>query len=252
MREPLTYLVHQKSGEDPGISGVRMRPKEKRKTGEQPVIGWQLDLALNPNHELVRLASAIPWDRLAEDFGTLYCADNGRPGVPIRLMVGLHLLKHLEGISDESVVAKWVENPYWQWFCGEEYFQHELPINPSQMTRWRKRIGEEGVEKLLQAIITAGTVTRTITEQSFEKVIVDTTVQPKAIQHPTEARLYRKVHAAMLRIAHPTGFIATRGSTFVSLGFDMSRGETVRGRCRAARSLAKGARPHGNLGRSAV
>jgi len=197
--------VHQKDGDDPHFSGVRMRPKEKRKTGEQPVIGWQLDLALNPNHELFRLASVIPWDRLATDFGALYCADNGRPGVPIRLMVGLHLLKHIDGISDEAVVAKWVENPYWQWFCGEEFFQHELPINPSQMTRWRKRIGEEGMEKLLQATIEAGKITRTITERSFEKVIVDTTVQPKAIQHPTDARLYRKVHAAILRIAEKEG-----------------------------------------------
>lgn len=99
----------------------------------------------------------------------------------------------------------WVENPYWQHFCGEVMFQHHFPINPSQMTRWRKRIGEKGVEKLLQATIDAGKATGTITEQSFEKVIVDTTVQPKAVQHPTDARLYRKVHAAMLRIAGAEG-----------------------------------------------
>ena len=160
-----------------------------------------MDLALDPNHELVRLASKIPWDDLAQEFGRLYVPDLGRPGIPIRLMAGLHLLKHTYGLSDEDVVKGWVENPYWQHFCGEVMFQHHFPIHPSQMTRWRRRIGEKGVEKLLEATITAGKATGTITERSFEKVIVDTTVQPKAVQHPTDARLYRKVHAAMLRIA---------------------------------------------------
>ena len=88
-----------------------------------------------------------------------------------------------------------LENPHWQYFCGEEFFQHALPIDPSQMTRWRKRIGEEGVEKLLQATIEAGQASGAITETSLDRVIVDTTVQPKAVEHPTDARLYRKVHA---------------------------------------------------------
>jgi IS5 family transposase len=178
-----------------------MKPKPRRTTKDQPVIGWELDLALDPNHELVRLATKIPWDDLAQEFGRLYVPDLGRPGIPIRLMAGLHLLKHTYGLSDEDVVKGWVENPYWQHFCGEVMFQHHFPIHPSQMTRWRRRIGEKGVEKLLEATITAGKATGTITERSFEKVIVDTTVQPKAVQHPTDARLYRKVHAAMLRIA---------------------------------------------------
>ena len=165
----------------------------------------RLDLALDMGHELVKLAGVIPWDRLAEEFDPLYCADNGRPALPIRLMAGLHFLKHMEGLSDEAVVDRWVENPYWQLFCGEEFFQHALPIDPSQMTRWRKRVGETGMEKLLQATIAAGKTTKTITESSFEKVIVDTTVQPKAVQFPTDARLYRKIHAAMLRIAEKEG-----------------------------------------------
>ena len=183
-----------------------MKPKSKPKTHEQPLIAtMRLDLALDMNHELVRLAGVIPWDRLGQEFGPLYCADNGRPAVPIRLMAGLHYLKHLKGISDEQTVRGWVENPYWQFFCGEEFFQHVLPIDPSQMCRWRQRIGEDGVERLLQATITAGMATRTITETSLDRVIVDTTVQPKAVEHPTDARLYRKVHATMLRIAEKEG-----------------------------------------------
>lgn len=182
-----------------------MKPISKPKTQTQPMIGWSLEMVLDADQELYKLAQILDWAALETEFGALYCPDNGRPGIPIRLMAGLHLLKHTFSLSDEQVVAQWVLNPYWQFFCGEEYFQHKLPIHPSQMTRWRKRIGEVGMEKLLQLTIKAGKQTRTITESSFEKVIVDTTVQPKAIQHPTDARLYRKVHAAMLRIAEAEG-----------------------------------------------
>ena len=165
------------------------------------MIGWSLEMVLDPSQELYRLAGVIDWAALEAEFGKLYCPDNGRPGIPIRLMSGLHLLKHTYALSDEEVVQRWVENPYYQYFCGEEYFQHKLPINPSQMTKWRKRIGDAGCEKLLQITIDAGKRTKTITQRSFEKVIVDTTVQPKAVAHPTDARLYRKVHAAMISIA---------------------------------------------------
>ena len=183
-----------------------MKPKPKAKTHEQPLIAtMRLDLALDMDHELVRLAQAINWDAITAEFRPMYCPDNGRPAVPTRLMAGLQLLKHTFRMSDEQVVHGWVENPYWQFFCGEEFFRHKLPIHPTQMTRWRQRIGEKGVEKLLQLTIEAGKATKTITEQSFDKVIVDTTVQPKAVQHPTDARLYRKVHAAMLRIAEKEG-----------------------------------------------
>lgn len=183
-----------------------MKPKPKAKTHEQPLIAtMRLDLALDMDHELVRLAQTINWDAITTEFRPMYCPDNGRPAVATRLMAGLQLLKHTFHLSDEQVVTRWTENPYWQFFCGEEFFRHKLPVHPTQMTRWRQRIGEKGVEKLLQLTIEAGKATRTITEQSFDKVIVDTTVQPKAVQHPTDARLYRKVHAAMLRIAEQEG-----------------------------------------------
>jgi hypothetical protein len=86
--------------------------------------------------------------------------EHGRPGGPIRLMAGVHYLKHVFGLSDEAVVKGWVENPYWQYFCGEEYFQHRLSIDPSQMTRFRTRLGPSGCEKLLELTITAGLATR--------------------------------------------------------------------------------------------
>lgn len=182
-----------------------MKPKAPKATQEQPLIGWRLDMVLDARQPLFRLASVIDWRVLEAEFGGLYCADNGRPGVPIRLMAGLHLLKHTFGVSDEEVVARWTQNPYYQHFCGEEFFQHELPIDPSQMTRWRKRIGESGCERLLALTLEAGKRSGALTERSFERVIVDTTVQPKAVQHPTDARLYRKVHRAMLRVAEVEG-----------------------------------------------
>lgn len=183
-----------------------MKPKPKMKTNQQPMIGtMRLELAIDMDHELVRLAQVIDWEAIATEFRSMYCPNNGRPAVPTRLMAGLQLLKHTFNLSDEQVVARWVENPYWQFFCGEEFFRHAFPIHPTQMTRWRQRIGESGIEKLLQITILAGKATKTITERSFEKVIVDTTVQPKAVQHPTDARLYRKVHAAILRIAEKEG-----------------------------------------------
>lgn len=183
-----------------------MKPKPKAKTYEQPLIAtMRLELAIDMDHELVRLAQTIDWGAISAEFRPMYCPDNGRPAIPTRLMAGLQLLKHTFNMSDEQVVTRWTENPYWQYFCGEEFFRHKLPIHPTQMTRWRQRIGEKGVEKLLQITIEAGKATKTITEKSFEKVIVDTTVQPKAVQHPTDARLYRKVHAAMLRIAEREG-----------------------------------------------
>lgn len=178
-----------------------MKPISRPKTDAQPMFGWSLEMVLDPSQELYRLAGLIDWAALEAEFGSLYCPDNGRPGVPIRLMAGLHFLKHTFKLSDEEVVHRWVENPYYQFFTGEEFFQHKLPINPSQMTKWRKRIGEKGVERLLQLTIQAGLRTKTITERSVDRVIVDTTVQPKAIAHPTDARLYRKIHAAMMRIA---------------------------------------------------
>ena len=108
-----------------------------------------------------------------ERFGALY-SEEGRPGIPIRLMVGLHYLKHAFNESDETVVGRWVENPYWQHFCGEEYFRHEMPIHPSQMTRFRERIGEEGCEFMLGLTVVAGINTKTVSKASVAIVNVDT------------------------------------------------------------------------------
>ena len=115
-----------------------------------------LENLLNQRHELYRLANLMDWSVFDTAFGDLYCPDNGSPAKAMRLMVGLQYLKHVFGISDEAVVRRWVENPYWQYFCGEAFFEHQLPIDPSSMTRFRQRIGESGCELILQATVKAG------------------------------------------------------------------------------------------------
>src|SRR5215207_9557593 len=117
-----------------------MKPKKSTIDVQEDLFRLRLDQLLDQRHELYRLANKIDWSPFEAQFGLLY-SDEGRPAIPIRLMVGLHYLKHLFNESDESVVARWVENPYWQYFCGLCYMQHELPIDPSSLSRWRKRVG---------------------------------------------------------------------------------------------------------------
>ena len=213
------YSKHQIDRDAPMKSGVQMRPREKQKAHEQPLIGGsRLDLILNMEHELVRLAEAINWVSLVESFGPLYSEKKGHPGIPIRTMAGLVMLQHTFGLLDEQVVGEWPERLYWQFFCGEEIFsvsiwgiretkghiQNDLPVDDSQLSRWRKRIGEAGVEQVFKLTIEAGLRTKSITPKQMKVVVVDTTVQPKAVEHPTDARLFRKVLHHLLRVVEAT------------------------------------------------
>jgi len=119
---------------------MRPKPISTPAAGETDMFRNRLDNMIEMRHELVRLAGLIDWNRFDEAFGTLY-AEKGRPGLPTRLMVGLHLLKHARGISDDLVCAQWIENAYFQFFCGETYFQTKLPLDRTSMSVWRGRIG---------------------------------------------------------------------------------------------------------------
>ena len=147
----------------------------------------------------------MDWSVFDKEFGSLYCPDNGCPGKPTRLMVGLHYLKHGYGLSDEAVVSGWVENPYWQYFCGETYFQHRTPIDPSSLTRFRQRIGETGCARILQVTVVAGMQSRTVKSADFKRVTVDTTVQEKAVSYPTDSKLLNRSRARLVRICHQQG-----------------------------------------------
>ena len=154
----------------------------------------------------------MPWGRFEEAFGRFY-RPVGRPAKPTRLMVGLHYLKHVYDLSDEEMVERWVENAYWQYFCGFEFFQHEAPIDASTMTRWRKRIGSEGLEEMLKVSEEVVLDTGTAKRSSLERISVDTTVQPKAIGHPTDSRLYLKAIQLLVRQAKRHGVVLRQSHT---------------------------------------
>ena len=109
-----------------------------------------LEAIIDMRHPLVRLAGKIDWGFLDRRFGEVYAAGGGQPPLPVRLIAGLFILKHMHSLSDEAVCARWVENPYFQYFCGERVFRHALAFDRSSLTRWRRRLGEERLSALLQ------------------------------------------------------------------------------------------------------
>ncbi|CAN7433703.1 IS5 family transposase [Caballeronia sp. LjRoot34] len=156
---------------------------------------------INLKHPLVRLAGLIDWERLGTAMSESFVSSAGRPATSPRLIAGLLYLQHAFDLSDEDVVWQWVENPYWQVFTGETFLQTEPPIDPSSLTRWRKRLGEAGVEELLAATIEAAKRAGVIKASSVKRVIVDTTVMPKAIAHPTDSRLLERCREHLVKAA---------------------------------------------------
>lgn len=180
-----------------------MKPRSTPSTHDD-LLRARLDQILDTDHPLIRLAEKIDWGQIDGRVALCY-ADEGRPGLSPRLMVGLHYLKHAFDESDESVCDRWVENPYWQYFCGEEYLQHELPIDPSSMTKWRNRVGDKLFSDLLGLTIQLALGLKLIRPKQLTEVAVDTTVQPKAIAHPTDARLYDKARRKLVEAAKAEG-----------------------------------------------
>ena len=156
---------------------------------------------IDPRHELVKLAALIDWEVFEREWSGFFPSGKGRPATQPRLVAGLLYLQHAYRLSDEAVVARWIENPYYQHFTGETFFQHRAPIDPSSLTRWRNRIGEEGVEWLLTQMILAGQKSGVIDEGSTKRVAVDTTVMEKHIAYPTDARLYERARAQLVDLS---------------------------------------------------
>jgi IS5 family transposase len=182
-----------------------MKPKEPVQRPHNDLFRMELENLIDRCHELARLSDVIDWEGIGNEFGALYVERKGRPGIPTRLMAGLLYLKATFKLSDEDVVRRWVENPYWQFFCGETYFRHELPIHPTSLTRFRKRIGEDGCELLLSQTIDAGLKTKTVEQRDLDQVVVDTTVMEKAIAHPTDSRLYHRSRERLVKLAKRHG-----------------------------------------------
>ena len=178
-----------------------MKPRERRETGEQDLFRSRLDQIIDLRHPLVRLAGETDWAFLERRFGEAYEDGPGQPPLPTRLMAGLMILKYTYDLSDEVLCERWVENPYYQYFCGEEFFQHELVLDRSSLTRWRQRMGEEKVKALLQESLSIAAKTGAVKPAQLSEVIVDTTVQPKNVMFPTDARLLNRAREVLVRLA---------------------------------------------------
>src|SRR5665213_31233 len=182
-----------------------MRPKVEPKEPQRKLFLVDLEQLIDLQHPLVVVGRQIDWGRFDQLLNPSYDAKLGAPGLSTRLMVALHYLKYQHDLSDEDVVTGWVENPYWQHFSGERYFQHTVPMDPSSMTRWRQRLGEAGAEGMLRETIETGLRMKAIRPIDLKRVNVDTTVQTKAIRYPTDARLYHRCRARLVKAARAEG-----------------------------------------------
>jgi IS5 family transposase len=174
------------------------KPRDNR---QKDLLRPALDDIIDPGHALVRLAGEIDWAFLDGRFSSVCRAGPGQPPLPSRLVAGLLILKHMHDLSDEVLCDRWLENPYYQYFCGEESFQHRLPFDRSSLTRWRRRLGEEQLSALIQESLSVAHRTGALATRDLERVVVDTTVQPKAIAFPTDARLRHKAIVMLGKLA---------------------------------------------------
>lgn len=178
------------------------RPRDDR---QKDLLLRALDQIIDLGHPLARLAAMIDWSFLDGRFGSVCQPGPGQPGLPTRLVAGLFILKHMHNLSDEVLCARWIENPYYQYFCGELSFRHKLPFDRSSLTRWRQRLGEEQLVALIQESLSVAHKTGAVETKDLERVVVDTTVQPKAVAHPTDARLMHRAIVKLVALARRQG-----------------------------------------------
>ena len=169
-----------------------MKPKPRPKSSQLDLFQAQFEQLLNHDHPLYLLANRIDWQRFDAALAECYSEDLGAPAKAIRLLVGLHYLKHAFNESDESLLERWVENPYWQYFCGFNTMQHEVPLHPTSLTKWRQRVGADKLAEMLSETVALAVREKQVTKQELTQVNVDTTVQEKNITHPTDSKLYHK------------------------------------------------------------
>ena len=180
-----------------------MRPKKHEATREDDLFRARLDQIINTKHELVQLAGKIDWAWIDTEIAPLY-SDKGRPGIESRFVIGLLLLKHMFGLSDEGVCERWVYDPYFQHFTGETFFQHTFSHERSDLSHWRKRLGSK-LEMLLAESLRVAHQSGALRTRDLARVTVDTTVQPKNIAFPTDAKLLHAAIKGLNRLARHHG-----------------------------------------------
>lgn len=178
-----------------------MRPRKTQQSGSGDLFCARLEQIIDMRHELVRLAQQIDWQWIDEELAERF-SDKRRPGTETRFMVGLLLLKHNYHLSDEGVCERWVYDPYFQYFTGEEFFQHAFPHEHSGLTHWRGRIGDK-LDLLIQESLRVAHDAGALKMDDLARITVDTTVKPKNVTHPTDAKL-------MLKAINQLGALAKR------------------------------------------
>ncbi|SCC93064.1 conserved hypothetical protein [Thiomonas sp. X19] len=191
----------------------------------------RIDAMIHLNDPLAVLATRLPWAQLEAALAVKFehqarqgavleghdlfgptqslvgagASPAGRPRLPLRLMISLLYLKHTFNLSDEDLVVRWSENVLWQFFSGRVYFEHRPPCDPTQIGRFRRALGEDGLEELLKATIDTAVTIQAVQPQELQRVIVDTTVQEKAVAHPTDSRLLEIARHKVVRAAKQAG-----------------------------------------------
>jgi IS5 family transposase len=176
----------------------------------------KLNEMIDIRHPLVRLSGVMPWDVIAANLkldwsGTLVAA--GRPALPLRLMFGLLYLKNAFNLSDEVICERWLENPYYQYFCGEVFFQTRMSCDPTTLMRFRQKLGMAGVEELLAQIIEVTKGQNAVKRADLETVIIDSTLQEKAVAYSTDSRLLDIARRKLVQAAARNGIVLRQSYT---------------------------------------
>jgi transposase, IS5 family len=207
----------------------------------------RLDAMIDLRHPLAVLATRLPWSQLEAELAPIWRRESrdgvlpegedwfgsggvrvaagvshaGRARLPIRLMCALIYLKHAFNLSDEETCERWAENVVWQYFSGREYYEPRLPCDATQIGRFRTAIGETGMQVILKATIDTAVTSKAIKPAEFERIIVDSTVQEKAIAYPIDSRLLEIARHKIVAHAKRCG-IALR-QTFAKEGKALKR-----------------------------